>query len=57
MMQAQMIVAVIKPRWGTGGVLSTLTARAFAAIAARRRAWSSAAAARRAFAQHEQQRQ
>jgi len=57
MMQAQMIVAVIKPRWGTAGALSTLTARAFAAIAARRRAWSSAAAARRAFAQHEQQRQ
>jgi hypothetical protein len=39
MTQAQMIVAVIKPRWGTAGELSTLTAGAFAAIAAQRRAW------------------
>ena len=38
MTQAQMIVAVVKPRLGTGGALSPLTARAFAAIAAQRRA-------------------
>ena len=38
MTQAQMIVAVMAPRWGTGGALSPLTARAPARRAARRRA-------------------
>jgi len=34
MTQAQMIVAVMAPRWGTAGALSPLTARAAAASAA-----------------------
>jgi hypothetical protein len=38
MTQAQIIVAVMKPRLGTDVELSMLTARAFAAIAAQRRA-------------------
>ena len=38
MTQAQMIVAVVAARLGTGGALSPLTPRAFAVIAAQRRA-------------------
>jgi hypothetical protein len=34
MTQAQMTVAVVIPRWGTGGALSPLTARASAGRAA-----------------------
>ena len=40
--QAQIIVAVVIPRWGTGGPLSPLTPCALVMRAARSRAWSSA---------------
>jgi len=45
MTQAQMIVAVVAARLATGGALSPLTARAFAEVARRRRAYPSSAAA------------
>ena len=38
MTQAQMTVAVVAARLGTGGILSPLTPRAFAVIAAQHRA-------------------
>jgi hypothetical protein len=57
MMHAQMIVAVVPARLGTGGALSVLTARAFAVIAARRRAWSSGAVERGAATSPPQQEQ
>jgi hypothetical protein len=38
MTQAQMIVAVVAVRFGTGGALSPLTPRAFSVIAAQGRA-------------------
>src|SRR5213595_624778 len=42
MTQAQMIVAVVIPRWGTGAALSPLTARGSARRAAQLHAYSSA---------------
>jgi hypothetical protein len=42
MTQAQMIVAVVIPRLGTGGALSPLTAHAPATDELQRRAWVSA---------------
>jgi len=40
MTHAQITVAVVAARLGTGGALSPLTAGNFAVIAAQRRAWS-----------------